>query len=170
MTKLVVYFAAIILLLTVQAAMPHWQGAVPHLLFLFALFCAFSKYNEDYLWVAFFSGLALDIYSGSLFGSYAFSFLIIVFAVNYTTRTFFSSDPHLFYMALVIAVSFLMLVGLLYLINSFGSSIAVLSPAYLSRKIWLDLLLSLIFAGPVFMLNLFAEKIIMKKEQSKIVI
>lgn len=170
MIKALIYCALILFLLALQVTMPHWQTSVPALLFLFALFGAFSKNNQDYLWVAFSCGLALDIYSGALFGSYAFSFLIIVFAVNYTTRTFFSSDPHPLYMALVIAVSFLMLVGLLYLINSVGSSVSLISPAYLTHKVWFDLGLSLLFAGPIYMLNLFAERIIMKREQSKTVI
>lgn len=168
MPKFIIYFLTIVLLLALNIVFPFVRQSTPNFLFLFVLFLAFQKDNNDFLLVAFFSGLFLDAVSAPVFGSYLISFLIIAMIVNYLTRTFFSADPNPIYMAVVVAVSNLLLVGLLYLINTFAfnfhATILPLSPVYLRGKIWLDLLLNLVFAFPVYLLTVWEEGIILKQQ------
>lgn len=163
MNRIIVYFLAVVLLLAINATMPFFRQSAPNLLFLLVIFMAFRQDSVDFLWVAFFAGLILDVYSAPIFGSYLFSFLILAMIVNTTTRTFFSADPNLIYIATVIVISYLMLVGMIYILNAlafqFHNIVEPLSPLYLSQKIWFDLILNLIFAMPVYFLTQYLDQI-----------
>ena len=164
MAKIVTYFLAIVFLLALNIVFPTLRASTPSFLFLLVVIYAFRLDNPGYLWFAFFSGLMLDVYSNVFFGSYILSFLIIALLINYTTRTFFSADPSLFYVATVIAVSNLILVGLLYFINSIGmrfdASVTPLSGVYLGGKIWFDVILNLVFAAPMYSFTIWIDRIV----------
>jgi rod shape-determining protein MreD len=66
-------------------------GTFPNLLLLFVLILAIFK-DKDYsfLFVAFFSGLFLDSYYGSLFGGYMFCFLLLSLGFHILSNYFFS--------------------------------------------------------------------------------
>ncbi len=164
MSRAIIYAIIIILLLALGAALPQASAGAVNWLFLFSAITAFRRDENDFLWLAFFSGFALDVYSGGFFGTYIFSFLIVALLINYTTRTLLSSEPSVQYIAVVVSVSYLVFVGLVYIINSLGvqlqPSALQISPVYLDRKIWIDLLLNLIFAAPVYYLSLMSDRIV----------
>ncbi len=173
MTKLLIYIATVVLLLAANIALPFSHYAAPNFLFLLILFLAFQKDNDDFLWVAFFSGLLLDTVSAPIFGSYLLGFLLIAMIVNYATRTLFSADPNPVYIGGIIIIANLILVSLLYLTNTiaydFHNIATPLSPIYLRQKIWLDVILNLIFAVPIYFLVSWEEGIIQRREaQNKI--
>lgn len=164
MSKTIIYAIIIILLLALGASLPQVSTGAVNWLFLFAAITAFRHEGNDFLWLAFFSGLALDLYSGGFFGTYAISLLIVAFFINYTTRTLLSAEPSVPYVAVVIAVSYLIFVGLVYMSNSLGVQLQhralPISAAYLNRKIWLDIAFNLIFAAPVYYLSLMSDRLI----------
>ncbi len=164
MSKFLVYFFTFSVLLALNVVLPKAGASAPNLLFLLVIIFAFRQDSSEYLWLAFFSGLLLDIYSSTFFGTYTLSFLFLALIINYTTRTFFSAEPELNYMAMVVGLSYLLLVGLVYLINSIGSRIqpdlVALSGVYLNQKIWLDLVLNLIFAAPVYYIAIVDQRLI----------
>lgn len=166
MSKLLVYFFTVVILLALNAVFPHVGASAPNFLFLLVVIFAFRQDGYEYLWLAFFAGLLLDVYSGTFFGTYMLSFLFLALIINYTTRTFFSADPSVNYIAVVVAVSYLTLVGLIYLMNSIGVRIdgnfSPISAIYLNNKIWLDLLLNLVFAAPIYYVALLDERLLLK--------
>lgn len=163
MSKIIIYFLTILILLSLNITMPKFGQGVPNFLFLFVLLLAFKQEGSDFLWVAFFSGLLLDIFAAPVFGSYLFSFMILAMIVNTTTRTLFSADVNMVYMGIVIFISNLLLVGMIYLINAlafqFHNASAPLSPLYLSQKIWLDVILNLVFAIPIYYLIHYLDRL-----------
>ncbi|MHB8871272.1 MAG: rod shape-determining protein MreD [Candidatus Doudnabacteria bacterium] len=163
MAKAVIYTIIVILLLSLSIVFPKIGASAPNFLFLLAVVYAFRKDDSDYLWLAFFSGLALDLYTNTFLGIFALSFLIVAFIINYTTRTFFSSDLSLVYIGVIVTLAYLLVVGLVYIINSissrFGTSLPI-SGEYLTVKIWVDLLLNLVFVAPMYFLSLFNDRII----------
>lgn len=164
MSKTIIFAIIIVVLLALGVAFPQASTGAVNWLFLFTAITAFRHEGNDFLWLAFFSGLALDLYSGGFFGTYAVSLLIVAFLINYTTRTLLSAEPSVTYVAAVISVSYLTFVGLAYIINSLGvqlqHSALPFSAVYLNRKIWLDIVLNLIFAAPVYYLSLISDRLI----------
>ena len=171
MTKFLTYLISLAALLGLNIVFPKIAGAAPNFLFLFAVFYAIRKDDPVFLWLAFFAGILLDVYSGSLFGSNTLAFLIISFIINYTTRTFLTADPTPEFISVVIIISYIILIGLLYLFDSFGLRFGWtayhISPEYITLKIWLDIALNLIFALPVYYLVVFNDRIITKYEKPK---
>lgn len=169
MFKTFIYFLLIIFFLALNISLPKFNGAGPNLMLLLTVAYAFRKDNPDYLWIAFFSGLLLDIYSNVFFGTYTLSFLLIGVGINYATRMFFSADPSLVYFGIVAAIASLMLVGLLYILNSVGihfqNGLTLLPTIYLKQKIWIDLALNLLLIGPVYYISSFVEKILEDSEK-----
>ena len=163
MAKVVIYTIVVILLLSLSIVFPKIGASAPNLLFLLSVVYAFRKDDSDYLWLAFFSGLALDLYTNTFLGIFALSFLIVAFIINYTTRTFFSSDLSFVYIGVIVTLAYLLVVGLVYILNSissrFGTSLPI-SGEYLTVKIWLDLFLNLVFVAPMYFLSLFNDRII----------
>ncbi len=163
MGKFLTYFIAVIFLTALNIVFPNLRSSTPNFLFLLVIIYAFRQDTPGYLWLAFFSGLMLDVYSNVFFGTYILSFMIIALLINYTTRTFFSADPSIIYVGAVIIVANLILVGLLYFINSIGvrfdSAVIPLSGQYLGNKIWIDVILNLVFAAPVFAFSLWIDRI-----------
>ncbi|MDB4940027.1 MAG: rod shape-determining protein MreD [Candidatus Doudnabacteria bacterium] len=164
MTKFLLYFFSIILLLALNIVFPTIRSSTPNFLFLFVVVNAFRKNNQDFLWLAFFSGLMLDIYSNVFFGTYTLSFMIIAVIISYTTKIFFSADPSIVYFGSVAAVSNLLLIGLVFIMNTVGvhiqSNLGRIPALYLGQKIWIDLFLNLIFVGPIYYLSSVIERII----------
>ncbi|GAC1412282.1 MAG: hypothetical protein NVSMB66_0910 [Candidatus Doudnabacteria bacterium] len=171
MFKALLYFLLIIILLALSITSVKFFGMGPNFLFLLTIVYAFQKNNPDYLWLAFFSGLMLDIYSNVFFGTYILSFLLISVSINYATRIFFSADPSVVYLGLMTAISSLMLVGLLFIFNSlairFQSDIMVLPTIYLKQKIWIDLAFNLVFLGPIYYLSGVVEGVIISNSKRR---
>ncbi len=163
MAKIVIYTIFVIFLLSLSIVFPKIGASAPNFLFLFAVVYAFRKDDSDYLWLAFFSGLALDFYTNSFLGIFAISFLITAYIINYTTRTFFSSDLNPGYIGLIVMLAYLLVVGLVYFLNSlavrFGAGLPV-SGEYLTTKVWFDLFLNLIFALPIYFPSLLNDRLI----------
>jgi rod shape-determining protein MreD len=157
MFKILVYFFSLTVIFALNMVFFKFHGSMPNLLFLLVIVYSFRKDNPDFIWLAFFAGLLLDLYSNVFFGTYTVSFMIIALGINYTTRSFFSAEPSVVYFGLVAAVSSLVLVGLLFILNSVGvyfqRNLGVTPTVYLNQKIWLDLLFNLIFVGPIFYLS-----------------
>ena len=171
MIKFFTYFISFIILLGLNIVFPKIAGAAPNFLFLIIVFYAFRKDNPIFLWLAFFAGIMLDIYSGSFFGSYTISLLVISFIINYTTRTFFTADPTPEFISVVIIVAYIILIGLMYLLDSFalgfGWTTYHISPEYITSKIWLDIVLNLIFALPIYYVVILNDRITAKYERPK---
>lgn len=163
MAKVVIYIITVILLLALSIVFPKVGTSAPSFLFLLTAVYAFRKDDSDYLWLAFFSGLALDFYSNTFLGIFALSFLITALIINYTTRTFFSSDLSLIYIAVIVTLAYLLVVGLVYILNTmairFDTALSI-SGEYLITKIWLDLFLNLIFVAPIYFLSLSVDRLI----------
>ena len=170
MSKFFTYLVTLLFLFGLNAVMPKIFGVRPNFLFLLVIFYALRKNNLDFLWLAFFAGLFADIYSGIFFGSYTIGFLIIAFVLNYAIGTFFTADLSVEFTSVAIIIAYIILVGIIYLINSFafrlGLATAALSPEYIVSKIWLDILLNIIFAAPIYYLTTLNDKIILKFERS----
>jgi rod shape-determining protein MreD len=132
------------------------------------IFYAFHQEKTTFLWLAFFSGLLLDLTSNFVFGSFTLSFLLVAFLINYATRIFFTADTTVLFMVIVTAVAYLLLIGILYLFGSVALSLDLttqsLPTIYLRYKIWFDLVLNLIFAAPIYFLTEYIEKIILRIE------
>lgn len=163
MAKVVIYAITVILLLALSIVFPKIGASAPSFLFLLTAVYAFRKDDSDYLWLAFFSGLALDLYSNTFLGIFALAFLITAFIINYTTRAFFSSDLSFGYIGVIVSLAYLLVVGLVYIFNStairFGTALPI-SGEYLTTKIWLDLFLNLIFVAPIYFLSLLTDRLI----------
>ncbi len=170
MFKTFIYFCTLIILLALNIVFPRIAASAPNFLFLLTVIYAFRQNKNEFLWLAFFSGLLLDIFSATFFGTYLLAFLIIAMIINYTTRTFFSADPTVPYIAAVVAVAYLLLVGLIYLSNSiaahYSPMILPLAGVYLNAKIFIDLLLNLIFAPLVYFLAIFIDNLIAKYQKN----
>ncbi len=171
MIKFFTYAISIILLVAINAVFPEMKSALPNLLFLFIIFLAFRQNEADFIWIAFFSGLFLDAYSGFFFGTYTISFLVIGFIINLATRSILTADPSPIYVAVVIVISELMLVGLVFMVNAIAFKLHQtpfpVSGIYLNQKIWIDLALNLIFALPVYWLVRLNDSIIENIESKK---
>jgi rod shape-determining protein MreD len=173
MSKIIVYTLAIILLLALNVVFPAARFSAPNFLFLLVVVYAFRKDNPDFLWLAFFAGIMLDVYSNVFFGTFTLSFMIISLVINYTTRTFFSADPSVIYMGAVVAATNLILIGLIYFINSIGlgfeKNLVRISGEYLANKVWADVALNLFFAAPIYFFSIWIDSIInhyQNKQQS----
>jgi rod shape-determining protein MreD len=168
MKRPLVYLITILLLLSLNIVWPGIKGAVPNFLFLLVVFSAFKKDDADFIWVAFFSGLLLDSSSHIFFGSYTISFLLVALMINYATRIFFKKDISIPLMILIVGFSFIVLVSLVYFMSSMTSSYQhgtyVLPIVYLTKKIWFDLILNIVFAAPIYFLLVFIERNILKSE------
>jgi rod shape-determining protein MreD len=183
MSKFLIYAFTIILLLSFNIAFPPILGATPNFLFLLVIFYAFRQDKSTFLWLAFFAGLILDVTSHFMFGSFTLAFLLVAFLINYSTRFFFTADVSGFFMVIVtvfsylllvgmLYFSYLLLVGMLYLFSSIALSLELttklLPTVYLHQKVWLDLVLNLIFAVPVYILTERIEKIILNIESKSV--
>lgn len=172
MFKLFIYAFSLVVLLALNVVFPPIFTAVPNFLFLVVVFLSFQRDKSDFLWIALFSGFLIDVYSGTFFGTYTISFLFLAFLISQTSGTFLSADPSVPYMAVVIVVAYLLLVGMVFLLNAvglkFNPNAIPLSDVYLTKKIWFDVILNLIFAFPVYTLITFLQKIIAKKENRKL--
>lgn len=165
MNKIITYALCIIILLALNIVFPKTTAsAVPNFLFLLVVIYSFNQESNDFLWLAFCAGLMLDVTSNTFFGTYTVSFLLIAMIINYTTRTFLVADPSIGYMAVVILVSNLLLIGLIYIINSVGiklnSQTLPISSLYLREKIWSDIILNLIFAWPIYWVTRWNQRVI----------
>ncbi len=164
MSKPIVYTICLIILLALNIIFPKINSSAPNFLFLLTVIYSFQQEGNDFLWLAFFSGLLLDIFSSTFFGTYTISFLVIAMMINYTTSTFLVADPAVGYIAAVIFVANLFLVGLIYIINSIGlkldSSTIPLPSVYLQAKVWADVIWNLIFALPVLYISHLNQRII----------
>jgi rod shape-determining protein MreD len=168
MNKFLIYAVTLIVLLAFNIAFPPILGAAPNLLFLLVIFYAFRQEKTTFLWLAFFSGLLLDLTSNFVFGSFTISFLLVSFLISYATRIFFTADVTVLFMVIVTIVSYLLLIGILYLFSSMALSFELTAQSlpviYLRHKIWFDLVLNLVFAAPVYFLTEYLEKIILRIE------
>lgn len=171
MSKFFVYLLSLFILLSLNMVFPTFLGGAPNFLFLLVIFYAFRKDNPTFLWLAFFSGLLLDLFSGGFFGAYAISFLSVSVIMNYTTRSFLSADLSTEFMSVLIFVSYFFMLGLVYLVNSFAIRLGLtqlgISPAYLVKKVWIDVVFNLIFAIPIYFLTVLNDRIISFFEKPK---
>jgi len=170
MKKILVYLISLIILLALNVAFPMiYRNIAPNFLFLLVIFYAFRKDNPDFLWIAFFAGLLLDIFGGNFFGSFTLGFLLISELVNFTTRTFFTADPSIEFMVLIVSGSYLALAGFLFAFNFLAFRLHwvdyQISPRIFAGKIWLDLLLNLVFAAPVYYLTVLNDRILLKGQR-----
>ena len=167
MKKPLVYSLSILILLVLNIVFPAFlMSAAPNFLFLLVVFYAFRKDNPDFLLIAFFCGLFLDIFSGAFFGSFTLGLLGIGLAINYLTRTFFTADLSVEFISVVIAGSYILLVIFFYALNLLALRLHLtaylVQGGYFSAKIWIDLIFNLAFAAPVYYLTLLNDKILTK--------
>ena len=146
--------------------------ARPNFLFLLIVFFSFKGTDEKFLLFAFSSGLLLDVFSGSMFGSFCISALVVAIVLNYTTRTFFKSEPSVIVVSVIIPFLYLLFVGIAYILNSAAFHIGLtsypISNIYLLRKVWIDIGLNLIFALPVYAVAEYAETLTRTFKQQRI--
>jgi rod shape-determining protein MreD len=168
MNKYVVYFLVLVALASVNMVFPSIFGAVPNLLFLFVIFYAFHQDKPTFLWLAFWSGLLLDMSSGYFFGTWTISFLLVAIIVNYSTKIIFATDVSRIFMVVVSAVAYLVLVGLLYIFTTLIFNIGLIDQqmplVYLQKKVWFDIILNFIFAIPIYLLTEYIEQTILESE------
>jgi len=168
MKKFFLYFFCLIILFALNSVFPQLpRGVAPNFIFLFAIFYALKKQTPDFLWIAFFGGLILDLFSGNLFGSYTLALICICSLLAYATGTFFTADLSIEITSIFLTLGYLAFVILLFLINWLGLKSNLIgyqiSPKIFETKVWLDLFLNLIFAVPVYYLTVFNDKILAKK-------
>ena len=99
----------------------------------------------------------MDTYSRSAFGTYMISFLIVAMLIRASISTLFRSETtSIIYMAVVITIADLLTVAIIYAYSSIAihwdKSAVVISPIYINLKIWLDLILNILLAGPIYLL------------------
>lgn len=168
MNKYLIYFLVLVALAAVNMVFPPIYGAVPNFLFLFVVFYSFHQDKTTFIWLAFWSGLILDLSSGFFFGSWTISFLLVALIVNYATKIFFATDVSRLFMVIVSAVAYLVLVGLLYLFNTLIANIGLIDQQipliYLQQKVWFDIILNFIFAIPIYLLTEYISRTILESE------
>jgi rod shape-determining protein MreD len=163
MRKFLAYSVSIIVLLVLNIIFPPLLSGAPNFLFLLVVFYALRKNSPDFLLIAFFAGLFLDIYSAAFFGTYTLAFLAIGLAINYSSRTFFTADLSVQFITAIITGAYFILIIIFYTLNLLALrlhfTLYVVQSGYFSAKIWIDLLLNLAFAAPVYYLTLLNDKI-----------
>jgi rod shape-determining protein MreD len=83
--KYLIYLLAIIVLVGLNLGLfsnLQLQGQIPNLLLLFTLCAALEKKNYDFFFIAFVSGLFLDFYSASFFGSFTLSLVLVAYLLH----------------------------------------------------------------------------------------
>lgn len=170
--KIITSALILIALLALNAVFPQFLEGAPNFLLLLVIFQSFKSRGSDFIWIAFFSGLLLDIYSPFYFGSHTISFLCLAIMIHYLTSTFLTSDPSVRLTAIIILAAFIMFTAMVYTLNiaifKIVGSGYILSLNYLKGKFWVDLLFNLVFAGPIFFLTELADRIVLKFERKKI--
>ena len=89
--KYLIYSALLIILLGLNSELSAIFFSTPvrlNLLLYPVVFSALDSGNNDYLFMAFLSGLLLDFYNASPFGVWLFSFLLIGAFSSWTAKTF----------------------------------------------------------------------------------
>ena len=172
MKQFLVYAILIWVLLGLTIVSPPIYGARPNFLFLFAVLYAFDSSDQLFLWMAFFCGMSLDIFSGNFFGAYTLSLLIVTLLINYTTISIFKSEASVQSLSVIITFAYIVFVGSAYAINSFAYQLGFIShpiaASYLVNKLLFDLLFNLVFAGPVYWLTIYADKLTLKFKQHQV--
>ncbi len=83
--KYLIYLAALLVLagfnVGIFRSLP-LAGQVPNLLFLFVLCFVLEKKDYDFFFVAFFTGLFLDLYATGFFGGWTLGLLLVVVALH----------------------------------------------------------------------------------------
>ena len=167
MKTIFVYLLTLILLFALNGAFPTLKyGAAPNFLFLFAILFALKKDNRGFLWIAFFSGLLLDLFSGGFFGAFTLAMLLVCALAAYTAATLFTIDLSIEARSILVAAANLIFVLVLFIINlatfKFNLAPNQISPQIFAGKVWLDLILNLIFAMPIYYLLLLDDKLAVK--------
>ncbi len=85
-----------------------------NLLLILCTLSAMEKRHYDFLFFAMASGLILDIYSPQSFGSFSFSFLLVVWIVNWVVRNFLVYEINIKVSILLLCFSYVLSEGLLW--------------------------------------------------------
>ncbi|PIR96628.1 MAG: hypothetical protein COT92_00025 [Candidatus Doudnabacteria bacterium CG10_big_fil_rev_8_21_14_0_10_42_18] len=83
--KYIIYLLAIIFLAGVNVGVFSYfkiLGVGPNLFLLFVFFAATEKYSDDYLFLAFISGVFLDFFTGAFFGTFTLPILFSSFLLR----------------------------------------------------------------------------------------
>jgi rod shape-determining protein MreD len=89
--KYLIYLVAIIILAGVNVGLFNnlqLFGQIPNLLLLFTICAALEKNNYDFFFIALVSGIFLDFYSASFFGSFTIGLLLVALFLNFLVNTF----------------------------------------------------------------------------------
>jgi rod shape-determining protein MreD len=144
-------------LFCLELVIPQPWRAAPDLLLLLVVFYSFREDTMSYVWIAFFGGLLMDAYSRSAFGTYMLSFLIVAMLIRASISTLFRSETSsIIYMAVVITIADLLTVAIIYAYSSIAvhwdKSAVTISPIYINLKVWLDLILNMLLAAPIYLI------------------
>jgi rod shape-determining protein MreD len=171
MIKIIARALLIIILLAISISIPQFHSAAPNLLFVLLVIYAFREKGYTYLGVALFSGLLLDAYARTAFGSYILAFLIVGLAIRLATETLFRSESDsLLYMAVAITASYLLLIAIVYSYDAFAVRwdhlVQPVSAVYITHTVWLIMIFNLIAAAPIYWLVQAVENVIVKYNRS----
>lgn len=167
--KYLIYLIAVIVLLGVNLGLfsnLRIQSQIPNLLFLLTLFFALEKKDYDFFYIAFFSGLFLDFYSGSFFGGFTLAFLVVFLCVNLFVTNVLVVDlnSRTLSLALLAALVFVNLIIWAYQLAAFKLN---LSPQYIGIQIFtsrflVSFLYNLAFLYPVYLFFTYLRNLVDK--------
>ena len=163
-----IFFISLTGLFALNSLLPgFYRSAAPNFLFLFAVFYALKKNSLIFLWLAFFAGLILDLFGGNFFGAQTFALLATCSLLAYATSEFFSAELSIELTSILIAAGYIIFATLVFALNlaAFNLHLAgyQVSPQIFEFKIWLDLMLNLVFAAPIYYLTVFIDRVSIDK-------
>lgn len=116
--KYFIYLIAITILLGINLGLFGTfpiNGQIPNLLFLLTICFALEKDGQDFLFIALISGLFLDFYSTSFFGSFAFVFLTLSFCLHLIVKNLLAAELNWKILSLTIVICLVILDLLVWL-------------------------------------------------------
>ncbi|MBI3231795.1 MAG: rod shape-determining protein MreD [Candidatus Doudnabacteria bacterium] len=164
----------VLLALNMQAERLFYGSPVRlNLLILPLVFAAVELQDRTHMFFAFASGLALDFYSSSPFGSFLFSFIFVGAFLNWVAKTFWANQLNFksvfVFSAVGILASGILAFGFASVLPATVAGTA-LSFKPEALKVFSNLVFGLVAAVPVFALWRFVLRIIAKTESKRIIL
>jgi rod shape-determining protein MreD len=172
MKRFGIYFLTAIVLIGLSSALVQLGVAEINLVYILVALAAIRARESLYfIWLAFCSGLLLDTLSSGYFGLFTLNLLLVVLIIQYAVRFFITADKSIWSTAGIVALSYLLFVGLLYFSNSIALQAGLfgipLAEIYLDGKIWIDVVISAVLAVPLYFWCDYIELLVEKSEQDK---
>jgi len=139
-------------------------GQIPNLPFLFTLCASLEKKSYDYFFVAFISGVLLDFYSTSFFGSFTISLLLVALCLQALANIVAVFELNWKSLSLLL-ISAMVLLNLFYWSYAFAAykfhwALDFIAFRSVTAAFLPSFFYNLIFLYPMFLLYNFVKKII----------